>query len=320
MKWTKKGKIFDPTQYKLPNDCTEFSQSPQTLVFDELVRVYFSTRKKDPVNGMYLSYIAYVDFDKEFNKIINVSLTTVIELGKLGTFDEHGIFPFNPLKHNNKIMAYTCGWSRRISVAVETSVGLAYSYDKGETFHRVGDGPILTSSLRESVLVGDPFVQVYDDLYHMWYIFGTEWMKSDGTEPPARLYKIAHATSVDRINWKKEEGKQIISDKLNRHECQALPSVTKIGDRYHMYFCYREATDFRKNPKRGYRLGYAYSDDLINWTRDDSNSRLDVTAGDWDSDMMCYPHIFQCDNKVYLLYNGNEFGKFGFGLAVLDKE
>jgi hypothetical protein len=87
-----------------------------------------------------------------------------------------------------------------------------------------------------------------------------------------------------------------------------------------MYFCYREATDFRENPKRGYRLGYAYSDDLINWTRDDSNSRLDVTAGDWDSDMMCYPHIFQCDNKVYLLYNGNEFGKFGFGLAVLDKE
>jgi len=320
MKWTKRGKIFDPTQYRLPNDCTEFAQSPQTLIFDEFVRVYFSTRKKEPVNGMYLSYIAYVDFDKEFNKVINVSLKSVIELGKLGTFDEHGIFPFNPLNHNNKIMAYTCGWSRRISVPVETSIGLAYSYDKGETFHRPGDGPILTSSLREPVLVGDPFVQVFDDLYRMWYIFGIEWMKSDGTEPPARVYKIAHATSVDGINWNKEEGKQIISDKLNSHECQALPSVTKIGDRYHMYFCYREGTDFRKNPRRGYRLGYACSDDLINWTRDDSNSGLDVGAGDWDSDMMCYPHIFQCDNKVYLLYNGNEFGKFGFGLAVLDKE
>jgi len=320
MKWTKKGKIFDPIQYKLPNDCTEFAQSPQTLVFDEFVRVYFSTRKKDPINGMYLSYIAYIDFDKEFNKIIDVSPKTVIELGKLGTFDEHGIFPFNPLKHNNKIMAYTCGWSRRISVPVETSVGLAYSYDKGETFHRVGDGPILTSSLREPVLVGDPFVQVYDDLYHMWYIFGTEWIKSEGTEPPVRVYKIAHATSVDGINWRKEGRKQIISDRLNRHECQALPSVTKIGDRYHMYFCYREATDFRTNPKREYRLGCAYSDDLINWTRDDSDSKLDVTDGDWDSDMMCYPHLFQCDNKVHLLYNGNEFGKFGFGLAVMDAE
>ncbi len=320
MRWTKKGKIFDPTQYKLPNDCTEFAQSPQALVFDGFVRVYFSTRKRDSVDGMYLSHVAYVDYDKEFNRVINVSPRTVIELGKLGTFDEHGIFPFSPLQYSNKIMAYTCGWSRKISVPVETSVGLAYSYDKGETFHRLGDGPILTSSLREPVLVGDPFVQVYDDLYHMWYIFGTEWLKSHDTEPPARVYKIAHATSVDGINWNKEEGKQIIPDKLNTQECQALPSVTKMGDRHHMYFCYREGTDFRKNPERGYRLGYAYSDDLINWTRDDSSSGLDLTSGDWDSDMMCYPHIFQCNNKVYLLYNGNEFGKFGFGLAVLDKE
>ena len=144
-------------------------------------------------------------------------------------------------------------------------------------------------------------------------------MKSDGAEPPARIYKIAHATSADGVNWKKEEGKQIISDKLNRQECQALPTVARINDRHHMYFCYREATDFRKNPKRAYKLGYAFSDDLSNWTRDDSNSGLDVTAGDWDSDMMCYPHIFQCNDQVYLLYNGNEFGKFGFGLAVLDK-
>lgn len=319
MKWIKKGKIFDPTQFKMSNDCIEFAQSPQALVFDEFVRIYFSTRKKDPENGMYLSFIAYVDIDKDFNKIINVSNKTVIELGKLGTFDEHGIFPFSPLKHNNKIIAYTCGWSRRISVPVETSVGLAYSYDNGETFIRAGDGPILTSSLKEPVLVGDAFVQVYGDVYHMWYIFGTEWIKCNGPEPPARVYKIAHAASSDGINWNKQEGKQIISDTLNEHECQALPTVTRIGERYHMYFCFREATDFRKNSKRGYRLGYAYSDDLINWTRDDHNSGLDVTAGDWDSDMMCYPHIFQCDNKVYLLYNGNEFGKYGFGLAVLDE-
>jgi hypothetical protein len=34
--------------------------------------------------------------------------------------------------------------------------------------------------------------------------------------------------------------------------------------------------------------------------------------------MQCYPHTFQSDGKVYMLYNGNEFGRFGFGLAVLD--
>lgn len=317
MKWKKLGKIFDPIEHKLPSECTEFAQSPQALVYDKSVRVYFSTRKKDPTNGMYLSYVAYVDFDAEFKSILGVSPKPVIGLGQLGTFDEHGIFPLNPLKYKAKLLAYICGWSRRISVPVETSIGLAYSLDNGETFQRMGEGPVLTTSLKEPVLVGDPFVQVYDELYHMWYIFGSPWIDGDGTEPPVRVYKINHAISVDGINWQKEEGKQIISDRLNRNECQALPSVIKIGDRYHMYFCYREATDFRKNPKRGYRLGYAFSDDLMNWSRNDSNFEFDTAAGDWESDMMCYPHIFRCGEKVYLLYNGNEFGKYGFGLAVL---
>ena len=126
--------------------------------------------------------------------------------------------------------------------------------------------------------------------------------------------------STDGINWQKEEGKQIITDSLNEDECQALPSVIKIGDRYHMYFCFREATDFRKNSNRGYRLGYAWSDDLEKWNRDDKNAGIDFSETGWDSEMMCYPHIFECDSKIYLLYNGNEFGRFGFGIAELVKK
>ncbi|MEP7093170.1 MAG: hypothetical protein ABI793_03865, partial [Flavobacterium sp.] len=67
-------------------------------------------------------------------------------------------------------------------------------------------------------------------------------IKANENEPPARVYKIAHAVSVDGVNWQKEDGKQIIADILNEDECQALPTVLKIGNRYHMYFCFRQAT------------------------------------------------------------------------------
>lgn len=317
MKWIKKGLIFDPSHHTLPAGCTAFAQSPQTLVFADKVRIYFSTRKKDETTGKYYSHIAFADFDKEFKKVLQVSSQNVIELGGLGAFDEHGIFPINIFKHQDRIFAYTCGWSRRVSVSVETSTGLAYSDDNGNTFKKSGTGPVLTSSLHEPFLVGDSFVQFYEGQFHMWYIFGQRWKIAEGIEPPARVYKIAHATSNDGITWVKEEGRQIIADVLNKDECQALPTVTKIGNRYHMYFCFRYATDFRTNAARGYRLGYAWSDDLINWTRDDSNAGITTSDSGWDSDMMCYPHIFQCDGKVYLLYNGNEFGKYGFGIAEL---
>lgn len=317
MKWKKRGKIFDPTEHELPNHCHEYAQSPQVLIFDEFVRIYFSTRARDQRNGKYISHIAYVDMDKSFRHIINVSKEPVIELGGLGCFDEHGIFPMNVVRHQDTVLAYTCGWSRRVSVSVETGIGLAISHDDGKSFKKYGNGPIMSSSLTEPFLVGDPFVKIYNDVFHMWYMYGTEW-KSNEAGVPERIYKIGHATSDDGVSWVRE-GKQLIPDKLD-YESQALPTVAYFDGEYHMFFCYRHSTDFRSNSQRSYRIGYASSKDLITWNRDDALVGIDVTPGAWDSDMLCYPHAFQLEDKLYMLYNGNEFGRYGFGLAELVKE
>lgn len=319
MRWKKIGKIFDPTQHNLPNNCKEFAQSPQVLVFDNFVRVYFSTRERDNT-GKYLSHIAFADFDREFRKVLRVSEKPVLKLGNLGCYDEHGIFPLNILKTGGKLFGYIGGWNRRVSVSVDGSIGIATSNDDGLTFQRAGDGPVVTSSMNEPFLVGDPFVQVYGGIFHMWYIFGTAWKRFSRESPPDRIYKIGHAVSQDGIVWQKnEEGRQIIADSLGDDESQALPTVIKIGNRYHMLFCYRQSFDFRKNANRGYRIGHAFSDDLRNWSRDDANAGIDVNQEGWDSEMLCYPHLFEMDGEVYLMYNGNEFGRLGFGLAKLEK-
>jgi hypothetical protein len=319
MKWRILGKIFDPTDYCLANDCVEFAQSPQALVFDEFVRIYFSTRKKDPNNGKYISHVSFVEMEKNFKEVVNVCSHTVIEMGGLGCYDEHGIFPLNILRNGKEVLGYIGGWNRRVSVSVDTAIGLAVSHDDGLTFQRIGDGPVLSCSLREPCLVGDPFVAKFDNTFHMWYIFGVYWKKFAEDQPPDRTYKIGHALSDDGITWHKEEdGRQIIADELGEDESQALPTVICFNGRYHMFFCYRQSFNFRKNKERGYRIGYAYSDDLVQWIRDDANVGIGVSEGSWDSDMLCYPHVFHCGDRVYMLYNGNEFGRFGFGLAVLE--
>ena len=317
MKWSKLGKIFDPTEHALPHNCREFAQSPQALVLSDRVRVYFSTRERDSV-GKYLSHVSFVDFDKSMQTILAVSKHTVIELGGLGCFDEHGIFPINVVRDRERVLAYTTGWNRKVSVSADASIGLGISHDDGFTFRKVGKGPVMTASLHEPFLVSDAFVAVYGGCYHMWYIYGTKWKKFVESEPPDRVYKIAHATSADGINWQRD-GRRIIADRLNADECQALPTVIFRDGTYHMYFCYRQAHGFRTQSSHAYRLGYAYSTDLLNWDRDDSKAGITVSEDGWDSQMQCYPHVFQSDGKAYMLYNGNEFGRFGFGLAVLDE-
>lgn len=317
MKWRKLGQIFKPLDHVLFNDCVDYAQSPQALVFGDYVRIYFSTRRRDK-SGKFLSHVSFVDMDKQFKNTLGVATHAVIELGALGSFDEHGIFPFNVCLAGENILAYTTGWNRRASVSTDAAIGLARSSDNGKTFQKVGLGPVLNASLHEPFLVGDAFVLHHNNDFHMWYIHGTRWTHSNNEPAPQRVYKIAYAHSPDGIAWVKQ-GRQLISDVLNPDECQALPTVSYFDGRFHMFFCYREATDFRKNRFRGYRLGYAFSDNLSTWQRDDANVGIALSSDGWDSEMMCYPHVFKLDDEVYLLYNGNEFGRYGFGIAKLEK-
>jgi hypothetical protein len=316
MKWKKLGKIFNPTDYNLPEGCTDFSQAPQAVVFDDYVRIYFSTRRRDKDN-YFVSHIAWVDFDHSFQNVIRISQYSPISLGKLGCYDEHGIFPLHVVRANDKLLGYISGISRRLSVSVDASIGLALSTDNGDTFIRIGDGPILTSSLKEPFLICDPFVSIIDGVYHMLYVYGIKWTTMEEGGAPERVYKIGYAQSLDGIKWK-QAGRQLIENVLGVDECQALPTFFCQDGKYHMLFCFRHASGFRKESAKAYRIGYAWSFDLVNWQRADELAGINVSEGEWDSDMLCYPHVFSMDDEIYLLYNGNEFGRHGFGLAILD--
>lgn len=318
MRWTKLGQIFKTDDHRLPSGCIGWAQSPQPLVLPDRVRVFFSTRTRD-ATGTFLSLVSFVDFERDFSRVLAVAEKPVIELGGLGCFDEHGIFPLHVLDDGERVLGYSTGWNRKVSVSADASIGLAISRDQGLSFQKHGQGPVMTASLHEPFLVADAFVLKRGAAYHMWYIYGIRWKKFVADEAPDRVYKIAYARSDDGIQWQRD-GRLIIPDRLDEDECQALPTVIEIDGHFHMYFCYRQAYGFRTDSTRAYRIGYAHSDDMRHWTRDDDAAGIDVSAEGWDSRMQCYPHVFRVGTEVYMLYNGNDFGREGFGLARLDHE
>lgn len=318
MKWRRLGKIFDPTEHPLPPGCVDYAQAPQALVLDDRVRIYFSTRERG-ADGKVLSRVSFVELDPTLSQVLRTATHEVLPLGDLGTFDEHGIFPLNPLRDGDQLLAFVGGWSRRVSVPVDGAIGLALGQDGGETFRREGPGPILAATVNEPFMVGDPFVLRAEGLLHMWYIFGTRWIREPGTERLERVYKIAHATSVDGRAWSRD-GACIVPDVLGPDECQAMPTVAWFEGAWHMYFCHREAFGFRADPSRAYRLGHCVSHDLRSWRRDDAAGGMERPATGWDAEMHCYPHLFTNRGKLYLLYNGNEFGRLGFGAAEAIEE
>lgn len=319
MKWNKLGHIFDPTTWAdgIDRDWMKtHSQCTHSLILDDVVRIYFSCRPENDENGFAKSYTTFLDLDKnDLTKIVRVSDKPIMSLGELGTFDEFAVYPSCNIKHEDKVLFYYAGWSRCQSVPFNTAIGLAISNDNGETFERVGLGPILSADVLEPFVLSGPKVRKFNDIWYMFYLAGKKWINHNGK--PEIIYKNRLATSTDGINWKRYN-KDIIADVLDENECQAGPDVFYKDGLYHMYFVYREGLDFRNETGRGYKIGYATSNDLYEWERKDEESGITYSDDGWDSTMQHYPHIFELDGKYYMTYNGNEFGKYGFGLAILE--
>lgn len=313
-RWEKLGRIFDPRSVTGRPWLKEFAQAPATLLFDDFVRIYFSCRPPADANGKYVSYSAYVDLDRrDLRSVREVAVEPILPLGGLGEFDEFGTYPVSVIRAGDELRAYYAGWTRCESVPFNVAIGCAVSHDDGRTFRKLGPGPVIGYSPDEPFVISGPKVRRFGDTFYLFYIAGSMWKIVAGRPEP--VYRIRMATSADGLTWTKA-GRDLIPPRIEKDEAQASPDVYFRDGRYHMFFCYRYSEGYRSH-EGGYRIGYAVSDDLIQWHRDDSKAGLAPSASGWDSEMVSYPHVFDLDGQTYMAYLGNQVGREGFGIARL---
>jgi hypothetical protein len=315
MKWIKHGRIFNPADIAgRPSWMYEYAQAPATLVFDDFVRVYFSCRPPRDAQGQFVSYTAYVDLDRrDLTRIVGLAQEPVLQLGALGTFDEFGTYPMSVIRRGEEVWAYYAGWTRCESVPFNVAIGAAVSTDQGVSFRKLGPGPLLEYSPDEPFTMSGPKVRFFNGRYYLFYIAGDAWVLKDGK--PEISHKIRLAVSDDGLTWTKMH-RPLVPDRWGENESQASPDVIQVDGRYHMFFCGWVPQDFRQTRRR--QIGYAWSDDLLHWTRDDASAGIDISNEGFDHEMVAYPHVFALDGRIWMLYLGNEVGRYGFGLAELE--
>ena len=309
MKWQKQGLIFAPSG--AGGWMKSHAQVPTPLVSEEFIRVYFSSRPESN-----LSLTTFVDLDIENpSHILRLNPNPILELGKPGTFDEHGIMPSCAVRNGSQVFLYYSGWSRGASVPYTNSTGLAVSDDGGQTFKKISDGPILAKSIHDPFSATSPVVLKEEDNWHMWYCSGTGWLEIAGKFE--HTYDIKYASSSDGIVWT-PSAEPVIAQRT-KDEAITRPWVVKRDDGYHMWFCYRGSHSFRDG-EEAYRIGYAHSTDLRQWCREDERAGIDISETGWDSKMMAYPAVVTVHGRTLMFYNGNGFGVDGFGYAALARD
>jgi hypothetical protein len=296
--------VFNPEKFE--HLVFTHAQVPTPYVMSDRIRVFISGRVGK------ISHVFTVDITPPPNcEIISVSKAPIFSPNNnMGTFDDEGVMPSCFVRRGDDILFLYSGWNSRNTVPYHNSTGIA-KYDPVEnSITRLYDGPILERNYLHPYLAVTPSVWEADDQYNALYISGLSWLKGEDRYEP--LYVIKKANSKNLLDWDRPAGQYIPSN--HDFECFSNPAV-KVRDKgkVDVIFCSRNAFDFRDNPNNSYKMGYAKLNDgivtrgEIGWGGNSETPMEDV--------MQCYPAFFLWDGTYYVLYNGNGFGKTGFGIA-----
>lgn len=303
--WKKLGLVFVPdgsTKKMLSYASVPFV----TDIISNKAKIFFSSRDQNEISSIFS-----LELDLDSYKISNVSSSAVLESGELGAFDDSGVMGCGVLKDNDDFKLYYIGWNLGVTVPFRNSIGLAVSKDN-LTYNRAFTGPILDRTRSEPFFCGSNCVIKENGIYKIWYLSCTGWFLNEERKPVHR-YHIKYAESLDGIDWKRNG--YIAIDYIDDYEYAiSVPRVIKECSVYKMWFSSRATENINS-----YRIRYAESLDGVRWVRKDNEINLTVSDSGWDSEMICYPFVFDYKGKRYMLYNGNDYGKTGFGLAVLEE-
>lgn len=295
-RWKKHGLVLRPDA-SLPWMRTHCMLPTPFSLGNGLYRIYFSGR--DEQNRSNIGF-AVVDLNADC-KVLEYSSNPVLVPGELGCFDDNGVTPSCVIPIGDKLHLYYIGWNPGSTVRFHLFGGLAISTDGGNTFARWSRAPIIERSRTDPFINTAPWVIHDNGSYCMYYVSGQEWVHKD-----LPRYNIKRGVSSDGLHWARD-GHVCIDFCNDEENALARPYVVKEGGKWIMWFAHKGD---------GYRIGYAESEDGINWCRDDAVAGIDVTAGQFDSEMLEYAAVVEHDGRKFMFYNGNDYGKYGIGLAT----
>lgn len=300
--WKKRGLVFCPNQ-NFGWMQTHASVPIAERIEGDLYRIYFSTR--DAANRSRTGYVV-IDLQKP-QAILELSENPVLDIGALGTFDDSGAMATWLAEWNGQRYLYYIGWNLGVTVPFRNSIGLAVG-SPTRNFEKIYEGPIVDRTMREPHFCASCCVIPGADVWRMWYLSCTGWEVREGR--PSHHYHIKYAESGNGVDWRRT-GQVAIDFGDSQEYAISRPSVLYEGGLWRMWYSHRGAA---------YRIGYAESENGIDWNRRDALAGISVSETGWDSEMIEYPHVFQHDGQTFMLYNGNGYGATGVGLAVLESK
>jgi hypothetical protein len=267
----------------------------------DVYRVFFSGRD---INNR--SSVGAVDIDLRTLSIINEYHFPFFEYGSAGSFFADGVSIGNCYEVNGTRYMLFMGWQNAAGEHWRGEIGRLIITPE-VTLELESSTPFMGRDETDPISLSYPWVHSnVVNGFDMWYGSTVTWDAGNGE----MLHVINHATSEDGHVWRRSG--LAVPYGLGSAQAFSRPTVVRNDDGgCEMWFSYRDGSGQK------YRIGYASQEPGEAWNLRLSEAGITVSENGWDSEMIEYPFVFDHEGSRYMLYNGNGYGKTGFGLAVL---
>jgi hypothetical protein len=298
MPWRRIGCVYSPDGTR-PWARSHAALPAPVQIEADVYRFFLSTR--DEANRSHVSWVD-IDLTSTTPRILREATEPVLTPGADGAFDDSGIGIGCVTEAEDSVRLYYMGWNLGVRASWRNAIGFASAPTPLCRFERFSAGPILDRSPEDPYTLSYPWVlRRGTHAWWMWYGSNLTPNTADGMK-----HVIKFCRSTDGINWARE-GTIAINFATSDEYAIARPTVVNFQGGFLMCFSCRG---------KHYRIGSARSTDGLHWTRADEITGLDRSSQGWDSQMTCYPALFQHRGRLWLAYNGNGYGATGFGLAI----
>ncbi len=303
MTFKRGGLIFNPEG--VFDWAESYALQPTPFLTKEGIKVYCGFRDIDGV-----SRIGYVLLDKDDPcKILRYSKRPVLDIGEDGHFDDNGVVPCYVFEQEGRIYMHYAGYQLVKKIKFQVFGGVSVSDDGGESFKRVLKVPFTD---RTSV---EPFFRVVhsmieiDGKYIFFYGGGDSFINLSGKTFPSYNIRSFVSDSFMESN----DVSRVILDFASEDEYRvARPFAYKDGQIYFMLF-------YSAKRNGSFTIERARSSDGYLWERDKA-FKIKGESENWDCKMMAYPSFIRTEKYEYIFYNGNDYGRDGFGYLFRERK
>ena len=283
---------------KAPSELLYFANPLIVTMENNKARIFFNSRINNNI-----SIINSIDIElRDFSPVLD-SIRVQVAAKELSGFCSNGLSLGSIYMGKEQYSVTTMGW---IDIPPEHWYGTIGKIEMDTEFNLIPKSLTEWFPLDSEDVISLSYPAVYncEGVLKMWYGSTLTWDAGNGE----MIHILKEKISTDAINF--QQTGRILDFNLNEAQAFSRPSILEISGRALMAYSYRGASS-------SYRIGFVWLDDLSTASHLGGLPSFLPSKNSWEAKMVEYPFLFTFNSVIYMLYNGNDFGKTGIGIVTL---